>query len=178
MSPNFILPCNSVTLLLCYLVTLLPCYLVTLLPCYLATLLPCYPAFVWERVYCGGEGWGVRGEGWGMKGEGEGWGVGGEFYFRKTFECRGPHNAGPELNLLVILPDLSRERLRVRRHLNVKIQNCIINLPFAVVPALHSVLFCMDRWCTFNLFMGRAVGKQRNSSCFMLWEPQHYWVRQ
>ena len=28
-----------------------------------------------------------------------------------------------ELNLLVILPDLSRERPRVRRHLNVKIQN-------------------------------------------------------
>ena len=28
-----------------------------------------------------------------------------------------------ELNLLVILPDLSCERPRVRRHLNVKIQN-------------------------------------------------------
>ena len=38
-----------------------------------------------------------------------------------------------ELNLLVILPDLSCERPRVRRHLNV-------TLPFAVVPALHSVL--------------------------------------
>ena len=28
-----------------------------------------------------------------------------------------------ELNLLVILPDLSCERPRVKRHLNVKIQN-------------------------------------------------------
>ena len=47
------------------------------------------------------------------------------FYNLRLFEklLNAEVHTTQELNLLVILPDLSCERPRVRRHLNVKIQN-------------------------------------------------------